>query len=128
MFNLIAGVDVFGEKPGSKKLSFNKRAEWIQEHINHYLKIAKDPMKYHMEWQEKPRAKGETHQRLAAILEVARVWNLHADGKSWDEISSGLPIQLDASINGYQHISALLRNEQLAKAVNVKLFYQKLLF
>tara|TARA_X000001036_G_scaffold397402_1_gene399616 strand:+ start:177 stop:3902 length:3726 start_codon:yes stop_codon:yes gene_type:complete len=119
LFNLIAGIEIFGAKPSSKKLSFDKRAEWVEEHITDYLNIAAYPIKHHQEWQEKPRPKGESLQRLASILEVARVWNLHKQGQSWDEISSGLPIQLDASINGYQHISALLRNEKLAKSVNV---------
>ena len=121
LFNLIAGKEIFGNIPSSKKLSFDLRAKWVQDHIDDYLKIASNPLEQSCltAWQEKPRSKGESLQRLAAILEVARVWNLHKDGKSWDEIESGHPIQLDASNNGYQHISALLRNKELAEAVNV---------
>ena len=120
LFNLIAGKEIFGVKPSSKKLSFDLRAKWVEDHLTEYLKIAEDPISHHNEWQEEPRSKGESLQRLAAILEVARVWGLHTNSKmEWSEIKSGLPIQLDASNNGYQHISALLRDKELAEAVNV---------
>ena len=120
LYNLIAGKKIFGDKPNSKKLSFDLRAKWIEDHLSEYLKIAEDPILHQNEWQEAPRQKGESLQRLAAILEVGRVWNLHTKNKmEWSEITSGLPIQLDASNNGYQHISALLGNKELAEAVNV---------
>ena len=120
LFNLIAGKDIFKKKPPSKKLSFDKRVEWVDQHLNDYLKIAESPIEHHTEWQETPRSKGESLQRLAAMLEVSRVWKEHDGGKvKWDEISSGLAIQLDASNNGYQHLAALLRNKKLAESVNV---------
>ncbi len=61
----------------------------------------------------------ESFQRLAAIIELDRVWSEYNDIKDWDKIKSGLPIHLDASTNGYQHLAALFRDEKLAKAVNI---------
>ncbi len=122
-YNLLAGIGLNGQKPPfGKRASFDNRARWIQQEDNlaAIVRIASNPIRYESEWQEKPRPKGETLQRLAAILEVARVWNLHTKSKmEWGKITCGLPIQLDASNNGWQHISALLRDEGLAKKVNV---------
>ena len=39
--------------------------------------------------------------------------------KDWGEIYSGQPVHLDATCNGYQHASTILRNHDLARLVNV---------
>ncbi|MED5303754.1 MAG: DNA-directed RNA polymerase [Candidatus Thermoplasmatota archaeon] len=61
-------------------------------------------------------------QRLAAIIEYDRLLTRYESEEvngDWNEVYSGLPVHLDASCNGYQHISTLFRNVELAKTVNV---------
>ena len=107
----------------NKKATIEWRANWISEHIEYYKEIASDPIKHIDKWQETPKAKGESMQRLAAILEVVRVYDEHkkhgGQPSDWDKVKSGMPIQLDGSCNVYQHLSALLRNKELAEKVNV---------
>ena len=89
-YNLLAGIGLNGQKPPfGKRASFDNRARWIQQEDNlaAIVRIASNPIRYESEWQEKPRPKGETLQRLAAILEVARVWNLHTKSKmDWNKM------------------------------------------
>ena len=67
----------------------------------------------------KPKPKSEIFQRIAFLIEFVRIHEVYDKEKDWDKVKSGLPIHLDASCNGFQHIAALTRNEKLAKEVNV---------
>ena len=92
-----------GNRMWDKQLSDGQMAELLDE-----LRISK------------MRAKGEQFQRIAFLFEFSRIHNeLDHVGGNWDLVKSGLPIHLDASCNGFQHISALLRNKELAKSVNL---------
>ena len=63
--------------------------------------------------------KGEVFQRLAAILEFERVVMEYREKGDWNQVKSGLPIHFDASCNGFQHVSALLQDSDLARKVNL---------
>ena len=110
----------------SSKSPFSVRAAWIEKHIEAFEKII-DGEEGAREWQDLPLAKDQSMQRFAAMIEVVRVYREHkkwvSEGKedceAWGLVKSGLPIQLDASSNGFQHLAALLRNRNLAEAVNV---------
>ena len=66
--------------------------------------------------------KSEIFQRIAFLIEFNRIHNeLDKNNGDWDKVTSGLPIHLDASCNGFQHISALTRNRKLAKSTNLLL-------
>ena len=67
----------------------------------------------------KPKPKSEIFQRIAFLIEFVRIHEVYDKEKDWDKVKSGLPIHLDASCNGFQHISALTRNKKLAEEVNV---------
>ena len=55
-------------------------------------------------------------QRLAALIELDRVWSEFERGEArgWGRIESGQPVYLDASCNGYQHVASLLGDVRLA--------------
>ena len=53
------------------------------------------------------------------MIEFNRIHKQYAKTNDWDLTRSGLPVHLDASCNGFQHIAALTRNEKLAKSVNL---------
>ncbi|SVA72925.1 uncharacterized protein METZ01_LOCUS125779 [marine metagenome] len=122
--------------PAGKKQTFDEKEEWVNSNLDELREIAKD-LSGNAELLELdiPRKrKSEVFQRLAAILELHRVHTVFGEkGKDWSKVTSGLPIHLDASCNGYQHVSTLLKHRKLAELVNVvgekgeppKDFYQK---
>ena len=74
-----------------------------------------------MELNKTARSKSESFQRLAAIIELDRVYTVwqSLEEPDWSKVTSGQPVYIDASSNGYQHVSCLLRNRDLAEKVNV---------
>ena len=111
--------------PLIKKKSFNSRIKWIEEHLESILYLSEnihnpiilDKLGVHLEELIKP--KGEVFQRLAAILEFERIVIEYRKIGDWNRIKSGLPVHLDASCNGFQHVSALLQDSDLARKVNL---------
>lgn len=124
-YNLLEGVDWgHGDAP-IKNATFEERSSWVAENIDHIREIANSPSDhlYLLGLRETVTGKSDSFKRLAAILEIDRVYGKYYDlpegERSWDQVSSGLPVNLDATCSLYQHISALLRNEDLAKMVRV---------
>ena len=123
--NLVAGSELEDWKndPPQKGQSFKDRDEWVERNKETLIQIVDEPQekKYRelLELDQHSGAKSTTFQRLAALIELKRVLSKIDDGENWDSITSGLPVYLDASCNGYQHVSALLRNRELAEHVNV---------
>ena len=79
--------------------------------------VARKPQRFVEELglNERKSGKRTDFQRLSALIELDRVWSEYEEnGSDWDRVKSGQPIYLDASCNGYQHVSALLRDEELA--------------
>jgi len=122
-YNFLAKRGLEGRiHPHRQHASFDDRASWIQQaqNLDAIIRIVTNPIEYQDEWQDEPGPKGESLSRLAAMLELARIHQIHQnDGIPYSEITSGLPIRLDATVNGYQHVSALLRNRRLAQSVNI---------
>jgi len=124
--NLFEGVNNDGWKnePAKKRQTFEIRNNWVEENLNELRRIASDPIaKRNIQILELDTYRGggsESFQRLAALLELDRVHSEYEEKKDWNEVKSGLPIHLDASTNGYQHLSALLRDEKLAREVNIE--------
>jgi len=123
--NLFEGVKNDGWKngPAKKRQTFEIRNNWVEENLNELRRIASDSItKENIEILELDTYRGggsESFQRLAAVLELDRVHSEYEEKNDWNEVKSGLPIHLDASTNGYQHLSALLRDENLARVVNL---------
>jgi len=123
--------DLFNGQPHLKrneplyheKKTFDEKEKWTQKHLSILLEKGAKPK--HSESMEmigldtEPTQKSETFQRFATLLEFCRIHAEFDKYHDWDKVTSGLPIHLDASCNGFQHMAALLRDEKLAKKVNV---------
>jgi DNA-directed RNA polymerase len=80
-----------------KKVSFKTLRAWVQKNEAEILDFAANPLRMHRFWVEAD----EPWLFLAACLEWARY---KAEGP---DMISHLPISMDGSCNGYQHLSAM---------------------
>src|SRR5438874_9876866 len=80
-----------------KKVSFEKRLAWVQENEAEIVDFAANPLRMHRFWPEAD----QPWLFLAACLEWARY------KKEGSGMISHLPISMDGSCNGYQHLSAM---------------------
>ena len=130
VYNLMEGIMIDGwkeEKPAEKLKSFDHRNNWVEENLKLLRAISSDLHQYRQELQlDRPAStKSEVFQRLAVLIELDRVykeWEIQDKDESkrdWSKVNSGQPVYIDASSNGYQHVSCLLRNRGLAEKVNV---------
>lgn len=94
---------------GIDKLSFEERIAWVEQHRAEILDSASDPLDGARFWTtaEKPWA------ALAACFEWAGYL------RHGEAFVSHLPIAIDGSNSGLQHLTALLRDAQAAPHVNL---------
>ena len=93
---------------GEDKLSYKDSVAWVDAHEDLILRMAEEPLEY-IEWLDCD----APWQFIQAAIEY-REWKQDPKG-----FRSHIPINLDGSINGTQHCSAILRNEVTGKAVNL---------
>ena len=123
LFNGVENKNWIGGTP-VKRESFEAREAWVKKNVEQLRKIAQKP---HLPSNKKilgldkiSKSKSESFQRLSSILELDRIWEeKEKNDIDFSEITTGLPIWLDASCNGFQHISTLVRNKELATLVNI---------
>lgn len=100
----IHGANVFG----FDKASLEERIAWVEDHFDQIVDAAADPMSNRF-WAEADKP----FQFLAFCFEWAE----------FDRVGYGfvshLPIALDGSCSGIQHFSAMLRDEEGGKCVNL---------
>jgi DNA-directed RNA polymerase len=91
------------------KLSFEKMIAWVHEHEQEIVAYAENPVGAHQFW-----------------LEADKPWCLRAACKEWKgylaegpNFVSHLPISMDGSCNGYQHLSAMSRDPIGGRATNL---------
>ncbi len=101
----IHGANCYGEVD---KEVFSKRVAWVEEHHETILSCAKDYRKESF-WKKA----GDPFKFLAWCFEYER----YIENPS--TFTTGIPVAIDGSNNGFQHITALLRDIQGAKKVNV---------
>ena len=106
-----------------KRQKFEDRHQWVRDNLAELRRIARNPThKDSIQILKLDRfsgGKSQSFQRLAAVLELDRVWTEYEIKKDWGEVYSGQPVHLDASTNGYQHLAALLRRKELGECVNI---------
>jgi len=95
-------------KFGLDKQTFNKRVAWVEENKNLISKIAQDPWG-HREWTKAD----EPFAFYASCVELSSLWDVGS------EYVTHLPVGMDATTQGLQIYSMLLRDEVAAAATNV---------
>ncbi|MEW6121263.1 MAG: DNA-directed RNA polymerase [Pseudomonadota bacterium] len=93
---------------GQDKLPFDDRIKWTFSKERTFRSVAKDPFK-NRQWTKAD----EPWQALAATLEWVRLLD---EGEG---MVSSLPIRVDGTCNGLQHLSAMVRDEVGGAAVNL---------
>jgi hypothetical protein len=133
--NLMEGVEMLSDPdsegnrvcrwkkgPAEKNQKFERRDEWVMENLDLLREMGREPERYLVELglEKRRYSKRTDFQRLASLIELDRIWSVFDhSGKDWGSVKSGQPVYLDASCNGYQHVSSLLRDKKLASLTNV---------
>ncbi|TAE72958.1 MAG: T3/T7 RNA polymerase [Verrucomicrobia bacterium] len=94
---------------GVDKVSFEERHRWVRENLTALLDSAENPLDGQRFWT----TADSPYSALAACFELAG-WV-----KEGNDFVSRIPIALDGSCSGLQHFSAMLRDEQGGRAVNL---------
>jgi len=96
---------------GKDKTSFEERIQWVNTHNRELLAFAAEPLPSHPFWTDK---------------DVDKPWTLLAACREWEQYSligpsfeSHLPIIMDGTCNGLQHLSAMARDAECGRATNV---------
>ena len=101
---------------GRDKLSHTDRVEWTRNNLDLITRVATDPQSTVAEWENlnaQGKPNGEPWCFLAAAIEY------HDCCIAKTKPLSDLPIGLDATCSGLQHLSALTLDHEAAKLVNV---------
>jgi DNA-directed RNA polymerase len=97
---------------GQDKLPLKQRVEWVKDHHREIIDSANDPLDGQRFW-------ADTDEEPWGFLATAREWAAaHVLTDPGDYVSH-LPVQLDGSCNGLQHLSAMGRDPIGAVATNV---------
>ena len=92
--------------------------DWVTENLDLLREIEENrEILSELSLDDRRYSKRVDFQRLASLIELDRIWNSLKVAKT-DFVKSGNQY-LDASCNGYQHVSSLLRDKQLARLSNV---------
>lgn len=104
---------------GHDKVPFEERVQWTLGREETWRRIAADPLA-NREWaaSKGPDKVSDPWQHLAAILEWVRYLE---EGPG---MVSALPIRIDGTCNGIQHLSAMIRDEEGGASVNLTPGYE----
>jgi DNA-directed RNA polymerase len=97
---------------GVDKVSFEDRIMWVHEREDLWRAIAADPLGTVEEWHDYD---DKPWQALAAIFE----WVDYLDHEGPEPFVSSLPVMVDGTCNGIQHLSAMMRDERGGASVNL---------
>ena len=131
--NMMDGVELPDDKYLSlkdpkerKNTTFDDKSNWVEANLKELCRMVNNledkDVQALLELDKYRSGKSDAFQRIAALIELDRVYQEFDDketGGDWNKIKSGQPVYLDASCNGYQHVSALLRDKELANLVNI---------
>ena len=93
---------------GISKRPFDERTRWVDQHLEEIKNITVAPLK-ELQWTKADKP----------FLFLAACFELTEAIAKGPEFISRLPISFDGSCNGLQHLSAMLRDEETARWVNL---------
>lgn len=107
----------FANAMGQDKITLQARADWTSNNLTNIIATAQDPMGMAEWWG----AGDSPWEALALALEIGRLCDfVVANGAgSAPMFESSIPVRLDATCSGIQHLSAMMKDEVSAAAVNV---------
>jgi len=99
---------------GNDKVSLDDRAEWVGDMIDTILDYAYYPMKF-TGWMDADKP----FSFLAACFELKMVHEWMEEGQDVSKFPSCLPVYIDGSNNGVQHLVAMSQDNEVAPLVNL---------
>lgn len=99
---------------GHDKLELEERANWVDANLREILSWSEDPT-VNTGWFSAPKP----WSALAGAFELKLVSLWLSDGGLIEDYPCYLPIYIDGTVSGSQHLAAMLRDEQLAPFVNL---------
>jgi DNA-directed RNA polymerase len=93
---------------GQDKLLWDGRLQWVKDNRSLIEAIGNDPIAMQSEWQDFD----DPFCFVAACRELVAAWND-------PHFVSCLPVFFDGTANGFQHLSALVRDRETAEKVNL---------
>jgi len=99
---------------GNDKVSLEDRAKWVVDNRQTLLEYAENPF-YYTDWMkaDKPFC------FLACCFELQLIGMWLDGGETIQDFPSALPIYIDGSNNGVQHLVAMAKDEEVAPLVNL---------
>lgn len=100
---------------GYDKVSYEERVDWAYERMDTWTRIYEDPIGSLKLWAQPTTKKkgGSSFQVLAAAVEFVRA--VHEG----EDYISALPVRVDGTCNGIQHLAAMTRNRSVGASVNL---------
>lgn len=95
------------------KASFEERIQWVLNHSDQICAAAKSPLEFRSFWA------GDNVDNPWQFLAFCFEWKMFDDSGRSLAYECALPGSMDGSCNGLQHYAALLKDETLAKSVNL---------
>lgn len=102
---------------GQDKLPLDERHDWTAKHLKFILDVVADPLGSNMELWSKADSPWET---LAWCFEITRYCEWIGLGNDPEEFLNTIPVRLDATCSGIQHLSAMMKDRTSARCVNVE--------
>jgi len=99
---------------GNDKVTLKQRAEFVDENLTLFLSYAEKPT-VNQGWIETD----APFSFLAACFELKKIKDWLVEGNKLEDYVCALPIYIDGSNNGVQHLVAMSQDEEIAHLVNL---------
>jgi DNA-directed RNA polymerase, mitochondrial len=97
------------DRGGISKRTWDERIAWVAANRDKIMRTAEDPNATVKWW----RNADAPYSFVAGCFELAEAWKIGRD------FITHLPITLDGSCNGIQHLAAMMKDEDAARLVNI---------
>src|SRR5262245_5720448 len=107
---MVHTANTYGGREKVDKKPLHERYQWVENHRKEIEQVAQNPFAKANNWWREADA---PFQFMAACKELAAAW------KAGPEFKTSLPICLDASCSGIQHLAMMMRDEDAGRHVNL---------